>query len=106
MVAAGRMDRLITIEQNAETQSGTGDPAESWSTFATVWAGKRDLSGREFLEARQLASEATTEFTIHYRDDITTKMRIVLAGQVYDIEHAAEIGRGRGTRILAKARGV
>ncbi len=42
-------------------------PIEEWNKVATVWAGYRDLSGREFIAARQTQAELTGEFKIRYQ---------------------------------------
>lgn len=103
LVPAGQLDRRITIESRVVTQSGTGAAGETWTTFATVWAGKRDLSGREYFEARQDQAEVTTEFTIRYLAGLKREMRILLDGDTYDIRHVAEIGRRAGQKVLARA---
>lgn len=103
MVAAGMLDRRITIESRVVTQSATGAAVETWSTFATIWASKRDLKGREYFEARQDQAEVTTEFTMHWLMGLTREMRIQYDGLIYDIQHIAEIHRRTGLRVLARA---
>ena len=103
MVPAGQLDRRITIENRTVTQSATGAPTETWATFATVWAGKRDLRGREYFEARQDQAEVTTEFTIRYLTGLQREMRIRYDGDTYDIMHVAELGRRAGQTIMARA---
>lgn len=100
---AGPLDRRITIESRTIVQSSTGAPTETWATFATVWASKRDLKGREYFEARQDQAEVTTEFKIRHLSGLQREMRIQLDGDTYDIQHIAEIGRREGQMILARA---
>ena len=104
---AGRLDRRITFEANTPTRSASGAEVDAWSplaTDATVWAGKRDLSGSEFFAARQVNAKITTEWRIRYRSDLATGMRIDYEGSLYDIHHIKELGRREGLLILASAR--
>ena len=101
---AGRMDRRIVIESRTIVQSPTGAPTETWATFATRWAAKRDLSGREYFEGRKDQAEVTTEFTIRWLAGLQREMRVVHDGVTYDIQHLAEIGRREGWTILAEAK--
>jgi SPP1 family predicted phage head-tail adaptor len=93
---AGRLDRRITIEQPTESTGAIGDVTESWSDFATVWAGKDDRSGREALSPEIERGEVETVWRIRHLDGLTMKMRIVYDGRIYDIRSIREIGRGEG----------
>lgn len=104
--AAGRRDRRIIVEQLAVTQSSTGAAVETWSTLATLWAEARLPTGRELLQAGQVAGELDRVFVVLWRDDIEPKMRIRFDGQVYDIVSVAEMGRREGLLIGATVRKV
>lgn len=99
---AGDLDRKIVIQTVTESRSGSGAVTDSWSAFATVWAKVRPLSGREYLAAAQINAEVDTEFTIRWLSGVTPKMRISYDGNIYDIEHIAEIGRREGLKILTR----
>lgn len=100
---AGGFDRQIVIEQRAVTRDAVGSEVESWSTFAEVWAQKKDTSGREFYASNMESGEVTTKFTIRYLAGLQMDMRIKYDGLVYDIENISEIGRKRGIEISARA---
>jgi SPP1 family predicted phage head-tail adaptor len=102
-IQAGKLDRRITIESRTLVQSATGAPTETWATFATVWAAKLDLRGREYFEARHDQAEITTEFTIRHLPGLKREMRIQHDGGTYDIIHIPEINRREGHTILARA---
>ena len=102
----GRLDRRIVIEVNTPTTSASGEKKPNWGTLATVWAEVRPLRGKEFFDAAAVQSEIDTKFRIRYRSDLTAKMRINYAGNLYDIHSIAEIGRGAATEIMASAQGV
>jgi SPP1 family predicted phage head-tail adaptor len=103
-VNAGAMDRRIRIEQATTSADGYGQPIETWSLLAEVWAEVAPLRGRELWAAQQVNAELTTRFRIRYRSDVTEKMRIICEGTEYDIESIAEIGRREGLEIMATAK--
>lgn len=87
---AGDLDRRITIQQATSVADAFGEPIETWSDLATVWAEVVPLGGREFFEARQVNAEQTARFRIRYRADITREMRVLYDGKTYGIEAAEE----------------
>ena len=100
---AGTLDRQITIEALATVQDGFGDPVESWTALATVWAQMLPLRGTERFQAQQFDAELTTRFRIRYRDDVSELMRIVFDGDSYEIEAVIEVGRREGLELRARA---
>lgn len=102
---AGSFDRTIIIQQVTETRNSEGGTSEEWTEFARVRASKRDIRGNEFFAARQVNSEATTEFRLYFKHGLNSKMRIVCDDIVYDILDIAETGRRRGHVIMTR-RGI
>lgn len=100
---AGRLDRRITFQRFASTQDEFGQPIETWSDYATVWARVEPLRGRERFEAQREHAEVDTRFHIRYRADITVLDRIAYEGDLYDIEAVIETGRHQGLEILGRA---
>ena len=77
-IDAGKLDRPITIQQ--KTSSSTNELNEAvytWTTFASVWALVRQLSGRELVEAQQVAANASIELTIRYFPGVAPAMRVL-----------------------------
>ncbi len=99
----GHLDRQIVIQQAAESRDSFGEPVKTWSTFATVWASKLDIVGRERFAARQDLAEESTVFRIRWLAGVTAKMRIVHDGKTYGIQGLAELGRSEGIDITAVA---
>lgn len=97
---AGRLDRKVTIQVNTPTKDDFGGEADSWGTLAIVWAEITQVSGRETFEADQIAAVAQVRFRIRYRSDVTAKNRISYNGNLYNIHHAAELGRGDGLDLF------
>lgn len=102
-LAAGELNRRIKIEKKDVVRNPlNGRDTITWSVRATVWAAKRDLSGKEQLLANQIIPTSMAEFKIRWRTDVIEGDRIRCDGQTYDIQHIAEIGQRDGVRILAK----
>lgn len=100
---AGDLDRRITIQSVTTVQNSYGDPVESWSTFASVWASVKPYRGNEEFDAEHHRSEELKVFKIRYRQGLNHKMRIVYEGANYDIRSIKEIGRREGLEIEAMA---
>lgn len=100
---AGKMDRLITLQAFTTTQNDYGEPVETWTTLASVWSERVPLSGREAFVADQIAALSLVKFRIRYRSDVNTKIRIIDAGEYYDIRSVGLIGRNDGLELIAEA---
>lgn len=100
---AGRLDSFITIQQLTSTRDPVfGSEVQTWSTLTQVWAEVRDLSGREFTQARQTGTQITTEITIRHRTDVTPKQRILDDGRTLEISNVMQIGRREGLRLMCE----
>jgi SPP1 family predicted phage head-tail adaptor len=102
---AGRLDRRIELRHRTTTRTeASGQTVEAWPVeYATVWAEKFDLRGREYFAAQQVTAEVTTRFRIRHRGDVLMTDRIACEGLSYNINSIAEIGRREGLEILATA---
>jgi len=92
MLNAGTLDKRITIQQVQQSQDGTGQPIETWSTLATVWAGIIDSRGDERFRAGQEGANVTRIFRVRYRSDLDEQMRILYDGRYYDIKSIISSG--------------
>lgn len=91
----GRMDRRITvIEKDITDGDSNEDKLESWTEFATVWARKEDLRGKEMVIADKPTFMYLTVWTIRKLTGLKANMRIVYKGQVYEVVQISE-GEGR-----------
>lgn len=99
----GKLDRRATLQHRSLTPNTQNEQVESWTDYATVWAEKLDLRGREFYAANQESGEVTTKFRIRHRSDVLMTDRIVCDGLTYDITSIAEVGRRQALEILADA---
>jgi len=98
---AGRLDTRITLIRIGHEKS-EGERTETKTTIATVWAEKREVKGREFEQAQQIASETDTKFTIRYSStvsDLSSKDRIKIGTDKYDILEVLKIPGGRPRKL-------
>jgi SPP1 family predicted phage head-tail adaptor len=106
-LAAGTMDRRITLQQATVTYDALNNPTETWATLATVWASKEDLSDSERVAAAEVGAAMTTRFRIRYSDKVSginPKNRLTFDDRTWDIQNVKEIGRKEGLEISAIAR--
>ena len=101
---SGRLDRRLTLQRRTLTENDYGEPVETWTTLATVWAEKIPVRGSERYVAMQTVAEVDTRFKIRYRTDVSPLDRVVCAGITYDVQGVIEIGRREGWEILARGR--
>lgn len=111
---AGKLDRRIIIEVRADgspqTQDAFGEPIYSWSTFATVWAGRRDVKARERFASvtSQVVADVDTVWTCRWfplgEQVQPDTHRVFHAGRYFNIVGVAEIGRRQGLEISTTAR--
>lgn len=107
LMEAGKLDRLIRIEQNVETRvAGAREVAREWVLKAQVWADVGPSGGGEGIRADQPVALQGLIFTIRYREDVSPaeSLRIVYEGQPFNIVSIDEIGRREGLAVKAEAR--
>lgn len=102
---AGRLDRRLELRHRAlAAADANGQQVESFTAYATVWARKIDVSGREFFQAQTKDAEQTTRFEIRWRDDVLATDRVVCDDVNYQIvAPASEIGRREGLTLFVRA---
>ena len=82
---AGRLRHEITIQQVSETKDTYGGVDKSWSTFATVRAEIKPLSGREYFANEQQNSTISHKVAIRYLAGVTAKMRVLFGSRTLEI---------------------
>lgn len=101
----GRLSHRITIQKKTVAVDENGIPTENWVDFKTVWASRRELSGREYYSAVAVQMETDVLFVVRYNkyfkptqkytvtdDDPETldfelkDIRLIENGLVYDVK--------------------
>lgn len=86
-VRAGRLKYRVELERPIHEVLDTGEPIVAlWETVDAVWAAIEPMSGREWLASQEFRPQVTTRITIRWRDDITSKNRVIHKGVIYNIE--------------------
>lgn len=105
---AGLLDRRITIQGKAITQSDSGEEVVAWTDVATVWAEKVEIRGLERFSIKQIVGHSVKTFRIRWSNnvsEITDEHRILFDGRVFDITDVREIDRRVGIEIDCYAPG-
>ena len=83
---AGTLNKRVKIQHLVAGQDAIGQPVQTWSDVATVWASLRYLNGVEAIKATADVSMAKVSVRIRYRADITPGMRVLHGTIAMDIE--------------------
>lgn len=93
-VAAGKLNKRVALQRKVTTQDSFGQPVETWTTLATVWAHIKTITGtgfvnQEFQAGGTEVSRATASIRIrrevHDRLQLTHADRVVHGSVIYDI---------------------
>ena len=95
MTIAHRLNKRVLLQQLVKGKSSTGAPTETWENViktgdGKIWAGKRDLTGRQYVAAGGTQNAVQTEWEIRQRAGIIPAMRVLHGTDVYDIEAVLE----------------
>lgn len=86
MLTAGELTNKIDLERDVVSRL-RGVESRAPQTYASgVWAKAEPLSGREYWNSQQVASEISWKFTIRYRADVLVSDRVVFGGKKYEIK--------------------
>jgi SPP1 family predicted phage head-tail adaptor len=98
MPGAGDLDRRIAIERATSVPNELNEPVETWVTFITVWAQRKDVSDGEKFAAGQVGSSLRSRFVIRSSAQartVTPVDRISYSGAIWNIEGVKETPEGR-----------
>jgi SPP1 family predicted phage head-tail adaptor len=84
-VDVGRLRHRVRLQRQVDHEDSSGEVVRMWedldlsdsSTDGKVAAAIEPLSGREFVAAQQINSEASVRVTIRWRPGIESSMRVV-----------------------------
>ena len=83
---AGRLNQRVSIQYLASGQDSIGQPVQTWSTLATVWANIRYNTGAEAIKGDAGVSTAKASIRIRRRTDVNAGMRVLHGSVVFGIE--------------------
>jgi SPP1 family predicted phage head-tail adaptor len=70
VIAAGRLNRRITIQRPGVAKDAYGHPSAGWIDVATVWAHIKPMSTRERIRLGAQESLLTHTVRVRYREDL------------------------------------
>ncbi len=77
--------RVKVQEDQGTTKNAMGEPIEDWVTIKTRYAKIEPLTGREYWDAQQIKSNVTHTVTMRFCEGLTTKMRLVFQGRIFNL---------------------
>ena len=99
MIDAGQLTERIVIQSPTDSQNEVGEATLTFTTFATVWADVRAMSGREAERYGQVVGLASHMVTIRELPGLTTGMRIIYRNRTLEIGSINEYDRIRYVEI-------
>lgn len=82
---AGQLNRRITVQQLAAGQDAIGQPVQTWSTVAELWAHILHSSGLETIKAGAEMSVVRASIRVRYTRQISAGMRVVADSFTYNV---------------------
>lgn len=88
---AGELNRQIVIQSRDTGEDAAGQPVDTWTTLATVWANVAGATGMGSIRQSATRDGVAVElnsysFRIRYRTDVDAARRVVFGGQNYDVK--------------------
>lgn len=87
-MSIGERRMRVTFQRSTETQSSSGEIAQTWAKLADSWALVQPLKGREFFEVNSTQSDVTTRIVVRSQtllEGLTPKDRVIWGTKTYDI---------------------
>jgi SPP1 family predicted phage head-tail adaptor len=84
-VNAADFNQRIAIQQRSASQDVLGQPVETWTDVAAVWASIKHPSGLQAIKAEADVSLVKASIRIRWRTGIDAGMRVLHGAVVYDI---------------------
>lgn len=81
----GKLNRRIMVQRQTTTQDEVGQPVQTWSDYALIWADVRAQGGLEAIRAGGVTSTVRVSMRVRFTIGITASMRVMLDGVAYNI---------------------
>lgn len=83
---AGPLNTRITVQQLAAGQDALGQPVQTWSDVAMLWADVKQNSGMSMVRGDADVSVVRASIRVRYRTGLTAGMRVLAGSTVYNIQ--------------------
>lgn len=107
-IDTSKLRQVVRIQRPVEYRDSVGDVIVDWEdVWPRVFADIQPLSAREFIAAANFESSISARITIHFREGVTAKMRIVHGSKIYNIHGVlADMDSGREYLTLPCSEGT
>ena len=109
MLAAGKLDRRVTLERFGTYKDEFNSHVETWGPLCTVYAAYEPIRDSEKFRAGETGAGLSARFTIRHSSqvsDLNPRDRLTFKGVTYGILNVKEVeGRKVALEITCTARG-
>ena len=81
----GNFRTRILIQRPVQTQDEAGQQVDAWVDVGPDWADFRVLGGLEIIKSDATVATRRASCRIRYREDVTSDMRVQVAGEAWGI---------------------
>lgn len=82
---AGKLNQRITLQKRVDGQKKSGQQAEDWVDYCTVWAQVKCTNSGYADSDGVVRYDGVYRFYIRWRSDVTAGMRVVWKGRVFEL---------------------
>lgn len=82
---AGSLRTRILIQRPVQAQDDAGQQIDAWIDVGPDWADFRVLGGLESIKSDATVATRRASCRIRYREDVTSEMRVQVAGEAWGI---------------------
>jgi head-tail adaptor len=97
---SGKMRHVVRIEQRATTQDASGEPALTWTLFASRRAAIVRTPGREIWSSEERQGRVPTLFRLRFLEGVLPAMRVIHGDKVFNILSAIDPDGMRAELVL------
>lgn len=81
----GKLNKRITFLKPCSLEDDMGQEVAGWEELKTVWATVKPFKSSEGKFMAKLKPEVTHRIYVRYRKDVTSDMRILYHGRIFEI---------------------
>lgn len=100
----GALNRRLILQAPNDSPDGMGGVTRSYDEVATLWGSVTVLSGRADADAGSLGALLRFRIVIRFRNDVTTRHRLIDGAHIYRIVAVREVAERRFLEIDAEER--
>lgn len=79
------LNNRVTIQRQNAGEDELGQPVQTWSTLADLWADVRNVSGIQAIKAGAQVSTVQASVRVRKRSDLVAGMRVLHGTTVYAV---------------------